>query len=260
MYHSILWLMITYTCLITTVIATSGNMFRLPNGDTINCWTHTRRSPPNITNLVDCYNAINMIPSGIGMSLTRYGHPTKPISMLLSHDGGRGLRLPAAFIAGSCAVTVRSMHRDTPHPPEQAATAMLFQVWPRVRAAARNITRACMLPNTPGPLYKHDGRFVSGNMMTRSILDGWSFYYDVQVRGAPDTLPEPANIGDMERIEVHNKYFNSKIPWVDKIRTKRLREENAYLATSEAFVDGSPRSNKSSRRKPNTRYKEAFLA
>jgi hypothetical protein len=255
-YESIFWLTIIYLCLITTAIA---DFWHLPNGDTIHCWPYARRLPPKITNIADCDAAISMIPSGLlAASDVRWGHPTKPISLLMSHNGGRGLRLPAAFIAGSCTITVQALtvEHAPPRPPPKAATAMFFQIWPKAVAAARTITHICMPPDKMPAQIKYE----YGAIVTRSILDGWQFMFSVRVRGSPVTLPEPSSIDVSDRVDHLNLYFSTRVPWVDKIRTKRLREEHENLAPSEGFVDAPPQGNRSSRRKPNNRYGEDFLS
>jgi len=207
---------IVYTYLV--LIGTSWGI-DLSHGEIPFCQSSTMK----ITRVTDCDAAVRMIPSGIPeISFIRYENPATAINMELDHNGGRSLRLPAAFIAGSCVVTVEPVEKvpeinsqgypwpqwqPTVQPPQKAATAMYFQVWPNVRAAAEAIIRKCIRPRTLNRHWKK----AEGYLSTKSVLEGWEFQYEVTVKAALKEMPSSGR-GPISWIAGYNIYESEEVP------------------------------------------------
>lgn len=139
---------------------------------------------PPVKIVADCTAAINMIPNG---TIKFDGKVGKPLNFLLPPTARLPYYLPAAFRSGSCVVLVSrliSPRKDLgwpETPPEKAASAMYFTVWPFVREVARGIVTHCL----PGRYSK----FGSGGFATGSSKLTHTFFltFEVSVRG---TLPD----------------------------------------------------------------------
>jgi hypothetical protein len=231
MYRYNLWAIVLCTGLISIVTGCEI----LPNGDRLCCaWDE-----PFIANPSDCVAAINMIPAGIPEPIfVQYGIPKKPISLEMDHNGGRDLRLPAAFLAGSCAISVKASLRPQsfePRPPEQAATAMYYNIWPNVKTTAIRILKLCIEVHRFPDLPKSE----SGTMLTKSTLNDWVFNYEVQVRGAPEATPKPGN-NESDWLSGYHIYRGKAVPLASRGPGKVLRRQATNLAGNAAFATIHP--------------------
>jgi hypothetical protein len=206
--HSYALRLFFITCLI---IIDTGWSMHLDNGDNLFClWTEQRRAQ-----ISDCEAAIRMIPSGTPeLAFTPSENKSKPVNLHLDHNGGRAFRLPAVFLAGSCAIKVRnipvhSTNRwerllciggcSTP-PPQQAATFMYFRYWPNVKEVAGEILRRC--------LTKGD---TAGQIETRSEWEGWDYYYLVWMGPGPRDL---LGRNGTDLFGEYNIYESLEVPFV----------------------------------------------
>ena len=213
----ILWLATTSICL-TPIFACKPRI----HDNELCCWG--RHHLLGLKHPADCEAAIRMIPSGkltLDIPATAAGDPqaAKLPYVSMEQDGGRTLRLPAAFIAGGCVVLVEATspgntppeRRPPPRPPQNAATHMYLRVWPKVKLAAKTVLRKCLrLPRG------HD----AGDVTTSSDMGGWEFLYKVTVKDAISKKGRGKALYPGYHI-----YESEELPWTYAGRGSRLRAE-----------------------------------
>ncbi|MCJ1246734.1 hypothetical protein MMC30_003943 [Trapelia coarctata] len=143
--------------------------------------------------LTDCATAITLIPSGALTVDPRYARAYHTVDLVLP-DTRRKFLLPAAFLAGTCLVTVDAsapFSPTSPPPPMKAASEMYFKVWPNARTQAQRIVEGCL-----GGAEQHP----AGSVEARSVLEGgYVLEFFVTVIKAPRGFPGDGWIARLDR-------------------------------------------------------------
>ncbi|MCJ1243080.1 hypothetical protein MMC30_000277 [Trapelia coarctata] len=164
-----------------------------------------------VENTADCQDAIGMIPSAPNVhpdELARSHQPGGPnrINIHIPNSAReRKFFLPAIFRSRSCLVMVVAdapdhhifiedpetyhawhndphgpnyfpMHNDHRGPANNAASHMLFTIWPKAKQLAQRIVKRCPLTQD------HDN---IGSILTWDMLGKYPFHYRVGVTGVP---------------------------------------------------------------------------
>ncbi len=161
--------------------------------------------------LADCATTLDMIPKGVFINRGRFGQagqvdehgrPNGPDLHLWNTD--RFLRpskylIPAAFIAGVCAVTVQEGPSMRPYrPPPESATAMYTVVWSNVRIWVQRMLDSCI---THRFARTHEKDWILGWADTYSMLQGWRHKHRIGLEAAPRDKTQRR-----ERCSWHNLY------------------------------------------------------
>ena len=180
-----------------------------------------------------------MIPSGklnldIEATATEDTRAAKKMCVSMEQDGGRRLRVPAAFIAGGCAVLVEAFP-PPPGPQLQAppslqcpATYMYLRIWPTVKRAAEAILQKCLRP--PRSDYE-------GDIRLSSAFQGTTFRWMITVGSV---IPKKGRGKSL--YPGFHVYESEELPWEksEGLGSRRKAEANSLHLEGLKFVQNWP--------------------